>query len=63
MEALLSGTTTLAFGDAEARAAGALRAALRKQGTPIGAYDVLIAGTALVEFRRVGGLAVEDWRE
>ena len=49
------------------------RADLKRRGRPIGAYDVLIAGTALAnklilvtsnlrEFERVEGLTVEDWR-
>lgn len=74
LEALLGEIVCLPLENAEAKAAGALRAALKKQGTPIGAYDVLIAATALVhglvlvtsntgEFLRVGGLNVEDWRE
>ena len=74
MEALFSRITILPFSSVEAKSAGAIRAALRKQGTPIGAYDVLIAATALVhglilvtsntgEFRRVSGLNVEDWRD
>jgi tRNA(fMet)-specific endonuclease VapC len=52
--------------------AGVLRAHLRKLGTPIGEYDLLIAGIALAnkltvvthntrEFSRVPGLQVEDW--
>ena len=52
--------------------AGDLRAELERAGTPIGPYDLLIAaqalrsGSTLVtanvrEFRRVPGLAVEDW--
>lgn len=56
----------------DARRAGEVRAALSAQGTPIGSYDVLIAGQALArglvvvtantsEFARVDGLAVEDW--
>jgi tRNA(fMet)-specific endonuclease VapC len=56
----------------DARCAGALRAALAQAGTPIGPYDVLIAGQALArgltlvthntrEFARVPGLKVEDW--
>ena len=51
---------------------GALRAALEKQGNPIGANDYLIAahtlsqGLTLVtdnvaEFSRISGLAVENW--
>lgn len=73
MEAFLSSITILPFEDADARAAGAIRAALQKQGQPVGAYDVLIAGCALArglvvvtsnlgEFQRIGGLQVENWR-
>lgn len=62
----------LGFEDADARAAGQIRAALEIAGTPIGAYDVLIAGQALrlgatvvtanaSEFPRVKGLRSEDW--
>ncbi len=47
MEAFLSSIAILPFEDADANAAGAIRAALQKQGQPIGAYDVLIAGCAL----------------
>ena len=60
------------FDDDDARAAGAVRAALEAAGTPIGAYDVLLAGQArrrgatlvtsnVKEFRRVAGLKWEDW--
>jgi tRNA(fMet)-specific endonuclease VapC len=56
----------------DAREAGAIRAELAVRGTPIGPYDVLMAGQArgrrltLVtanasEFMRVEGLSVEDW--
>lgn len=73
MDAFLSSIAILPFEDADAKAAGAIRAALQKQGQPIGAYDVLIAGCALArgmvavtsnlgEFERVGGLQVENWR-
>ena len=37
----------LPFDDDDARAAGAIRAALEQAGTPIGAYDTLLAGQAL----------------
>jgi tRNA(fMet)-specific endonuclease VapC len=58
----------------DARAAGEVRAALTRQGTPIGPYDVLIAGQAkargltlvtnnLSEFGRVDGLKLEDWTQ
>jgi tRNA(fMet)-specific endonuclease VapC len=60
------------FDDEDAQQAGRVRAALEVAGTPIGAYDVLIAGQALRrtatlvtsnsrEFARVAGLAWEDW--
>jgi len=56
----------------DARTAGEIRAMLTRQGTPIGPYDVLIAGQArargltlvtsnLSEFERVPGLKLEDW--
>ena len=56
----------------DARVAGEIRAELARQGTPIGPYDVLIAGQAkardltlvtnnMGEFRRVGGLKLVDW--
>lgn len=62
----------LPFEDADARAAGTVRAALEASGRPIGAYDVLMAGQALhhqltlvtanvSEFSRVQGLAWQDW--
>lgn len=60
------------FDDSAAVAYGAVRAALEKKGRPIGPLDTLIAAHALAlgsvlvtnnsrEFRRVPGLAVEDW--
>ena len=73
LDAFFSTIATLPFDEADAKAAAAIRAALKIQGQPIGAYDVLIAGTALArglvvvtsnagEFKRVSGLQVEDWR-
>jgi tRNA(fMet)-specific endonuclease VapC len=64
---------TVPFDEADAQAAAAIRAALKTKGQPIGAYDVLIAGTGLArglvvvtsnvsEFKRVSGLQVEKWR-
>ena len=60
------------FDGGDARHAGEIRATLVLGGTPIGPYDVLIAGQAVArnlvlitrntrEFQRVGGLMVEDW--
>lgn len=62
----------LPFDHEDARHAGDIRAALAAQGTPIGAYDVLIAGQARArkitlvtrnqrEFQRVDGLQAENW--
>jgi tRNA(fMet)-specific endonuclease VapC len=62
----------LEFDQEDARQAGEIRAALAASGTPIGPYDVLIAGQARArslvllthntgEFSRVGGLHIEDW--
>ena len=56
----------------DARVAGEVRAELAHRGTPIGPYDVLIAGQARArgltlvtnnvgEFERVAGLRVADW--
>jgi tRNA(fMet)-specific endonuclease VapC len=58
----------------DARVAGDIRADLARQGSPIGPYDVLIAGQAkardlilvtnnTVEFARVSGLRFEDWSQ
>ena len=73
LDAFFSSISTLPFDVAEAMAAASIRAALKTQGQPIGAYDVLIAGTAVArglivvtsnlgEFSRVSGLRVESWR-
>jgi tRNA(fMet)-specific endonuclease VapC len=60
------------FDREDAQEAGQVRASLAAAGTPIGPYDVLIAGQAKArnlilvtrnvrEFGRVAGLHVEDW--
>ena len=60
------------FAPDDGRAAGEIRARLRRTGTPIGPYDALIAGQALArdltlvtnntrEFARVDGLKLADW--
>lgn len=62
------------FDREDALATAGLRALLRQAGTPIGAYDVLLAGCALRrelvfvtansgKFSRVPGLVLENWRE
>jgi tRNA(fMet)-specific endonuclease VapC len=71
---ILSSVTILPFGLAEAERSAEIRAILKSQGQPIGAYDVLIAATALAhqlimvtanqrEFERVSGLLIENWRQ
>jgi tRNA(fMet)-specific endonuclease VapC len=70
---LLSGDLdVLDFDDEDAQTAGRIRADQEKDGTPIGAYDLLIASQALRrgltvvtantgEFSRVAGLSWQDW--
>jgi tRNA(fMet)-specific endonuclease VapC len=63
----------LEFDKEDARQAGEVRALLASRGTPIGPYDVLIAGQAKArnltlvthntdEFGRVPGLRCDDWQ-
>lgn len=62
----------LVFDSEDGLVAGKVRQELASKGTPIGPYDVLIAGQALrhgatlvtansKEFKRVKGLKCEDW--
>lgn len=62
----------LTFDQQEVRSSASIRADLEKKGTPIGPYDLLIAGTAVAnngvlvtnnekEFKRVAGLQLENW--
>jgi len=73
LEALIGSMSVLSFTGADAGAAAATRAALRRRGRPIGPHDVFLAGCALSrglvlvtaktdELARVDGLTVEDWR-
>lgn len=63
----------LEFDKEDARQAGLIRAFLASKGTPIGPYDVLIAGQAMArnltlvtrnagEFARVPKLRLENWQ-
>lgn len=72
LNSLLEATKVLPFSHQEAQSSAKIRAQLEKMGTPIGPFDVLIAGTTmatgavlvshnLAEFNRVDGLKVEDW--
>ena len=72
LEELCALVEVLTFGNEEAKTSATIRAVLEKKGTPIGPYDVMIAGTALSkqgvlvtsntkEFRRVPKLKIVDW--
>jgi tRNA(fMet)-specific endonuclease VapC len=72
LAALTSIVNILPFGIDEVRYAATIRGNLEKNGSPIGPYDVLIAGTAFSnkgilvthntkEFERIEGLQLEDW--
>lgn len=72
LKSLTEAVAILPFSKEEAKASATIRAELEQKGTPIGHYDVLIAGTAmahkgvlvthnLTEFNRVKGLKIEDW--
>jgi tRNA(fMet)-specific endonuclease VapC len=73
LDAFLGSCMTLSFDEQDAISAATLRASLQKNGQPIGAYDVLIAGCAMArdlivvtsnirEFGRIQRLKVENWR-
>jgi len=72
LSALMNTVKILPFSTKEAQSSATIRAQLEKRGTPIGPYDVLIAGTAvahqgtlvshnLSEFKRIKNLKTEDW--
>ena len=72
VEAFLAGITVLPIDRAVAAVYGKVRAALEAAGRPIGPLDLMIGAHALAvgatlvtsnvrEFRRIPGLAVEDW--
>ncbi|MDY6781754.1 MAG: PIN domain-containing protein [Cyanobacteriota bacterium] len=74
IDSLLASVSLLPFGTAEAEQAARIRSLLKTTGQPIGAYDVLIAATALQhnlimvtanvrEFARIPDLQVENWRQ
>lgn len=72
IEGLAARLEVLDFDENAAAHSAEIRAELAKKGTPIGHYDMLIAGHArsrglilvsnnLREFERVGGLRLENW--
>ena len=73
IQALLRELPVLPFDSASALQAAKIRAQLQRMGRPIGAYDALIAATAIAhnlivvthntrEFSRIANLKVEDWQ-
>nr|WP_243714102.1 type II toxin-antitoxin system VapC family toxin [Nostoc sp. 106C] len=73
IEAFLKAIIVLPFGSTEADQAAQIRGILKTAGSPIGAYDVLIAATAVThnhivvtsnvrEFQRIPSLQIENWR-
>jgi tRNA(fMet)-specific endonuclease VapC len=72
LSALVEEIQVLPFDAAAAQSFGEVRATLERKGTPIGPFDLLIAGHArslglvlvtnnVTEFRRVQGLKIENW--
>lgn len=64
--------TIVSFDHAAAESAAEIRVKLEKRGAPIGAYDILIAASAVAtnstlvthntkEFERIEGLRIVDW--
>jgi tRNA(fMet)-specific endonuclease VapC len=73
IDALLGVIEVFPYATGAANQTATIRAQLKNAGTPIGAYDVMIAATALhhqltmvtsnmAEFSRVQALQLEDWR-
>jgi tRNA(fMet)-specific endonuclease VapC len=73
IDVLIGDVRCVDFDLAAAAVSGRIRAELERTGKPIGPYDLLIAAHALSlglilvsdnlkEFRRVEGLAIENWR-
>lgn len=73
LDLMMEDLTIFDFTPESAREAARIRSQLEKRGTPIGPYDLLIAGIALSngftlitnntrEFERIDGLKVEMWR-
>jgi tRNA(fMet)-specific endonuclease VapC len=74
IQSFVSSVVVLPYTEEDAKCSANIRALMRKSGTPIGDYDVLIAGTALhhglilvtantKEFQRVSKLVIENWRD
>ena len=72
IESFAARLEVLRFGSEAAAHSGQVRAELARKGTPIGPYDIMIAGHArslgltvvtnnMREFERIPGIRVEDW--
>lgn len=72
LERLLRFITVIPFDAACAHQTAIIRSSLEQLGTPIGPYDLQIAGTAIVhqrilvthntkEFARISGIMLDDW--
>ena len=72
LQEIISLINIIPFSEKEAKVSASIRAILEKKGTPIGPYDILIAGTALAhqavlvsrntsEFELVDKLQIENW--
>jgi len=72
LEDFIAPLTVTGFSIEAAKQAAKIRYKLRKQGTPIGAYDIQIAAVAIAEdmvlltnntkeFERIDGLKLENW--
>lgn len=72
IQGFVSRLEVLSYEEKAAEHTGQLRSELASKGTPIGAYDAMIAGHArslglivvtnnTKEFKRVSGLRLEDW--
>ncbi|MEM9274667.1 MAG: type II toxin-antitoxin system VapC family toxin [Cyanobacteria bacterium P01_F01_bin.143] len=74
IEQFLDRINIIDFTNKEAETTALIHSVLKKAGTPIGAYDLLIGATALAndltlvtsntrEFKRIANLSLENWRE
>jgi len=72
LENFIAPLTVIGFSIEAAKKAAKIRNQLRKQGTPIGTYDIQIAAVAMAEnmvlltnntkeFERINGLKLENW--
>ena len=74
MQSFLVNYSIILFTENDSLAFGKIRAKLESNGTPIGAYDMMIASQSIArnlivithntkEFNRVPGIVIENWTE